>query len=374
MSLPGPRSLRLDGTLKLHNLTEKQELFIPQLSAAVEVLSDGSLEGVRARATVTSRHELGDGYGYELAERRDAARPDGFWGVHIVKGGCFTVIDVAIEVDECDTQQLQAVWLQLRFQVYGPAGLQERRQDVVLPVACPNGKQEHEARWKPAPNCPGARTLSVPTHLLCHLDDPVSVVQDYVANVAAPGDVVCLAESALAVMQGRWRHYESVRIGWLARLGCRLFAPISSMASACGLQAAIDLVGAVRAAAALVLAVLARLLGVRGVFYRVVGRAAAALDDLTGTLPPYDHFIVLGPTRCAAIAAAVASRTGIAAAIVDVNNLSGSGGDLTILAASEGVDTGRLAEALRHNPGGNADEGTPLVLIRGLAAAGAAPP
>ena len=80
--------------------------------------------------------------------------------------------------------------------------------------------------------------------------------------------------------------------------------------------------------AALLLGILARLIGMRGVFYRLVGPAATALDDLTGTLPPYDHFIVLGPNNCQAVVDAVADRTGLRAAIVDVNNLSGSTGTL----------------------------------------------
>jgi len=98
------------------------------------------------------------------------------------------------------------------------------------------------------------------------------------------------------------------------------------MSTACGLQAAIDLVGHLRVAVALVIGVLGRLLGVRGLFYRVIGRAATALDDLTGTLPPYDHFVVLGPTCCQAVVDAILQRTGLRAAIVDVNNLSSTSG------------------------------------------------
>lgn len=67
------------------------------------------------------------------------------------------------------------------------------------------------------------------------------------------------------------------------------------MASACGLQAAVYLVGRLRVAVALVLGSLTRLFGICGVFYRIVGKAATAIDDLTGTLAPYDRFIVFGP-------------------------------------------------------------------------------
>lgn len=126
--------------------------------------------------------------------------------------------------------------------------------------------------------------------------------------------------------QGRWRHVEGVKLSWLARLGCRVFNPISSMASACGLQCVIDLVGGARVLLALVLGTLARLVGIRGIFYRVAGQTATAVDDITGTLPPYDHFLVLGPSDCQRMVDAVYARTGIRAAIVDVNDLSGTAG------------------------------------------------
>ena len=37
---------------------------------------------------------------------------------------------------------------------------------------------------------PGLSVLCVPTHLLCHLDDPVSVVERYVRRHARAGDVL----------------------------------------------------------------------------------------------------------------------------------------------------------------------------------------
>lgn len=123
------------------------------------------------------------------------------------------------------------------------------------------------------------------------------------------------------------------------------------MASACGLQAAIYLVGQLRVAVAIILGSLARLIGVRGVFYRIVGKAATAIDDLTGTLPPFDRFVVFGPTdphravqdievgstwveacsiscceNCSKLI--MQERTGLRAAIVDVNDLSSNTGGI----------------------------------------------
>ena len=50
----------------------------------------------------------------------------------------------------------------------------------------------------------------------------------------------------------------------------------------------------------------------------------------------------------------------VAVAIVDVNDL----GRVKVLASSVGCDESLLERALRPNPAGNANERTPLVLVR----------
>ena len=34
---------------------------------------------------------------------------------------------------------------------------------------------------------------------------------------------------------------------------------------------------------------------IKGIFYRLAGKQARLIDDITGTTPPYDKSIVLGP-------------------------------------------------------------------------------
>ena len=38
-----------------------------------------------------------------------------------------------------------------------------------------------------------------------------------------------------------------------------------------------------------------KLIGLKGWFYRLAGDQARLIDDITGTTPPYDQTIVLGP-------------------------------------------------------------------------------
>ena len=103
-----------------------------------------------------------------------------------------------------------------------------------------------------------------------------------------------------------------------------------------------------------------KLLGSRGGFYRLAGEQARLIDDVTGTTPPYDQTLVLGPDQPEVFCQQMAADLGVCVAVVDVNDL----GRVKVLAASPGSDLSLIERALKPNPAGNANERTPLVLIR----------
>ena len=202
--------------------------------------------------------------------------------------------------------------------------------------------------------------LPIKTHLLGTQDNTIEVLRHYATALLQPGDVLTIGETPVAVMQGRYHHPSTVEPSWLARLLCRVFHPTSSLATACGLQTLIDLVGPTRVLLAWSIGLMLKLLGIKGGFYRLAGEQARLIDDITGTTPPYDQTIVLGPQAPQQLCEQAAAELGVAVAIVDVNDL----GRVKVLAASQGCDEDLLQRALRPNPAGNANEGTPLVLVR----------
>jgi hypothetical protein len=139
-----------------------------------------------------------------------------------------------------------------------------------------------------------------------------------------------------------------------------VFHPTSSLATACGLQSLIDIVGPARVLSAWILGTALKLLGSKGGFYRLAGEQARLIDDITGTTPPYDQTIVLGPDEPQTFCDRVSLQLGVGIAVVDVNDL----GRVKVLAASRDCDEALLQRALRPNPAGNANERTPLVLVR----------
>ena len=121
-----------------------------------------------------------------------------------------------------------------------------------------------------------------------------------------------------------------------------------------------DIVGPARVLCAWIGGLVLKLVGSKGGFYRLAGEQARLIDDVTGTTPPYDQTLVLGPANPELFCNRMAADLGVAVAVVDVNDL----GRVKVLASSQGCDEELLHRALRPNPAGNANERTPLVLVR----------
>ena len=114
---------------------------------------------------------------------------------------------------------------------------------------------------------------------------------------------------------------------------------------------------------------IAKVFGQRGVFYQLAGEQAALIDDVTGTMPPFDKVLVFGPKEPVKVAEAIRTRLGCyGAAVADVNDLKRA----AVLGVSAGLDPGELSRILIDNPFGNASQQTPIVIIKNYAAAAAA--
>lgn len=338
-----PGRLQLTGRIELINRTRKLEIMVPELVAKARLLSKQSLEGIRWQTRVVPEHEDA------------AARADDYWFAYIVKKRTTIRVELTIEGPEAAIAALESAWLQIRYVTYGPQGRIPRRKHIVLAL------KERELATAPAwRSLSQTDRLPIKTHLLTPQDDPVEVIKRYVLPYSQPGDLLAIGETPLAIMQERFRHPRDIHPGWVARHVCYYFQATSSLATAVGLQTLVDAVGPWRVFGAFLGGVLLRLVGKRGGFYILAGEQARLIDDVTGSLPPYDQFVVLGPQDPQAVVDRIERETGLKTAIVDVNDLKA----VKILAASAGLPTAVLESALRDNPAGNADEQTPIVLVR----------
>ncbi len=205
----------------------------------------------------------------------------------------------------------------------------------------------------------GLVAIPIRTRLVGPGDDIGALVAHAVGGIARTGDVIAIAETAVAIAQRRFVAAEFVRPSRLAYALARRAGALATVNQPESLQIVIDQVGTRRVVSAAFAHVAGRLRGKRGVFYEMLGEAIAAIDGYTGTLPPYERAIVFGPADPDGVCAALRERLGYGFAIVDANDLRRA----KALGVSPDLVRANVELALLANPHGNADEQTPLVVL-----------
>jgi hypothetical protein len=169
----------------------------------------------------------------------------------------------------------------------------------------------------------------------------------------------------VAITQGRSYPISEIRPGRLARfLERHVTRPRYGigLGSAETMELAIREVGAPRILLAAAASALTRPFGVHGVFYRVAGPQAKAIDGPTAyTIPPYNQAATLGPSDPDGAARAIAAAVEAPVAIIDANDAG-----CAVLGSSPGVDRRFVERLFADNPLGQAREQTPICLIRAV--------
>lgn len=205
--------------------------------------------------------------------------------------------------------------------------------------------------------------LRIRTHLVTHKDDLVEFIESYTKGIASPGDIIGIAESVVAIMQGRAIPSEDVKPGFIAKCISRFAHPDASISAPRSMQMAINEVGVLRIMTAALAGFIGKLTGRKGLFFKVAGHQVAEIDDSGGTMPPYDRHIILGPKDPDQVGQKVRKKTGLDLLILDTNDkgcvdILGSGKELTCW------EKEKIKELLRSNPFGNDDQQTPLIIIK----------
>ena len=203
--------------------------------------------------------------------------------------------------------------------------------------------------------------VPVKTRVLVTTDRVIDAIREYSPVEIGPDDVVTVAESVLAITQNRLVWPEELSISIWARLACRCFPQAASISSPQGMQILMNSEGTVRVLGALVIGFFGKVIGQSGWFYRLAGREAPLIDDVTGTMPPFDKHEVLGPLNADGVAEEIKTTFGcFGAAIMDVNDLKRA----LVVGHSEGLKAERLMTLLLDNPFGNASEKTPIIILK----------
>ena len=165
--------------------------------------------------------------------------------------------------------------------------------------------------------------IPVKTHLITSKDDMADVVNKYPKNKMQAGDILFISEKAVACTQSRAIPMEDIKP---RKLAVTLSRYVTKTPAGIGLgipetmEMALRECGTLRILFAAFCSVIGKLLGKKGWFYNVAGPKARGIDGPTeGTIPPYDHYVVLTPADPMGTAKRLAQALGYPVAIVDIN-------------------------------------------------------
>ena len=158
------------------------------------------------------------------------------------------------------------------------------------------------------------RRLCIKTHVITDKDNIVDVVEKYAAPLVQDGDIVFITEKAVACTQRRAIPLEDIHPRPLARFLSKfvLRTPYGiGLAMPETMECALRECGTIRILFAAAVSAVGKLFGIRGWFYNIAGYRARSIDGpCEFTLPPYNHYVVLGPDRPDGVASDISQRLG----------------------------------------------------------------
>ena len=208
--------------------------------------------------------------------------------------------------------------------------------------------------------------IPVKTHLIKGEDNIIDVALKYVKDKICEGDIIFITEKIVAITQGRAVPLGEIKPRPLATF---LAKYVTKTTAGIGLgmpetmEMALRECGIFRILFAAVIAAITKIIFRRkGDFYRIAGPKARSIDGPTsGTIPPYNAYVVLGPIEPDKIAKEISDALGgVKVVISDINDLGGN-----ILGGShDDIDFNEIVRILEDNPLGQGREQTPIGIIR----------
>ena len=202
------------------------------------------------------------------------------------------------------------------------------------------------------------------THVIRRGEDLSEIVRRYLPDETAAEDYLFVSEKIVAICQGRAWDISEIRPSLPAKVLCRFVcrSPYGiGLGSPWTMQLALEEIRLPRLLLAAACSALTKPFGVRGVFYRIAGTAARAIDGpCEYTIPPYDHYAKKAPLDPDRVARQLAESFGCKVVIIDANDLG-----VEVLGKSgDAVSAQFCKEVFRDNPLGQSGECTPLCVVR----------
>lgn len=212
----------------------------------------------------------------------------------------------------------------------------------------------------------GVSYLRIPikTHVIMKEDDLGNVVDHYTKDIRKEGDIIFCSEKIVAITQGRSFPIDEIHPSKLARFLVKFVykSPYGiGLGSPYTMQLAIEDVGIPRILLGCFCAAVTKPFGIRGVFYKVCGQKAYAIDGPCDyTIPPYNRYAKMAPKDPDKVARQMKEKLGNDFIVLDANDLN-----VDILGKSDkNLDDNFLKALFKDNPLGQSAQQTPIAIVR----------
>ncbi|MFH1175343.1 MAG: coenzyme F420-0:L-glutamate ligase [bacterium] len=207
--------------------------------------------------------------------------------------------------------------------------------------------------------------IAIKTHKIQFKENLLEIIEKYTKPAWKEGDWIAISEKVVSVCQNNVRHISTVKAGWLAKLivkGVKKYPNDIGFSRPEKMQLVVEKTGWWRILIAMILGSLGKIIGIRGIFWRIVGKRLAEIDGFNpAAMYPYNEYAALPPNNPEKVCEDIEKKLGIPNAIIDGNNIN-----VKIIAKSPKLKLKKnlIRKILLDNPMGQNDEMTPIIIVR----------
>ena len=204
----------------------------------------------------------------------------------------------------------------------------------------------------------------IKTHVVAGGENVIDLIKKYMAPHLVAGDVIFISEKMVAITQNRSISIKDIKPSWLAEMAVKFTYKNPGglgIATPWTMQMVIQEAGLPRFLLASLASIIGKLFGARGMFYRVIGQRAKAIDGpIPHAMPPYNERVTLTPLHTTKLAQEIKRSLGHEVVIIDANDL----GVEVLGKSSDVIDDTWACAVFKDNPLGQGREQTPLCIVR----------
>jgi F420-0:gamma-glutamyl ligase-like protein len=208
----------------------------------------------------------------------------------------------------------------------------------------------------------------IKTRFITTDDSLEHIIEKYVLSQnTGKSDIVVLCQKIVSITQGKIIYRKDVKLGFWAKFLSKFVKKTSygfSVGNPMKMQVAINLAGLPRILFASLCAMFGKILGIKGIFYKIAGHEISQIDGFYGqAFPEYNDMAMLGFSEKFGnnLCDKLKKKYFLSFAIADINDIGGN-----IIGTSSDIKdkTKLILGLLKSNPAGQSNQQTPIIILK----------